>query len=252
MLLLTLLGCDRLAVIERLLEERANPLVAQGVYLGLDVPPGVEFEESDDLHVAACSVFLASVTDPSQLEDSPVSGAELHFRSGENGILSLGEVEQGKYVVTSVDELVYAPGEEARVSFAIEDEEGSMVVDAPEAPDVDVPAEHRAFESLSVSVPDTYDGIVAAVYDLDRSKLTWDSLPEAVDEVYEFTHSDEPVHEVDIPGDAFRRKGTYIVGVAGMTVAGTDGFEGVNTSLSAFIAGRLSIHAVSVSAPDEL
>ncbi len=247
-------GCDRLAAAGQLLEDRSNPLVAQGLYLGMDLPEGVDFEDNDDLHTSACEVFLADVADPSQIENSPVSGAKIHFRSPSNGNLALSEESDsdGKYLVYSGDGLEYAPGEDARVTFTVDGAEGMMHVATPDAPDITLDSEHKALTPMILDLTDyDYQQIVAAVYDLQRSKLTWDNLPEEVGEIYDFTHTDEPVRRLEIPKDAFQRKGNYIVGVAGMEIAGSEEMDGINTSLSAFIAGRMSIHAVSVTAPDE-
>lgn len=254
-LALCLTACDRLAAAGKLLEDRSNPLVAQGLYLGMDLPEGVDFEDNEDLHTSACEVFLADVTDPSQIEESPVSGAAIRFRSAANGNLSLSEESDsdGKYLVYSGDGLEYAPGEDARVTFTVDGGEGMMHVEAPDAPDIDLDSEHKAMTPMVVDLTDyDYQQIVAAVYDIQRSKLTWDNLPEEVGEIYDFTHTDDPVRRLEIPKDAFQRKGNYVVGVAGMEIAGSDDMDGINTSLSAFIAGRMSIHAVSVTAPDDL
>jgi hypothetical protein len=245
LLLLPLVACDRLDAVESL----ADPMVAQGLYLGLDVPDGVDLSGADGFALSAlCNVFLAYVSDPSELADSPVEGAELTFRSPANGILQFREEGGGKYTLDATDGLVYEVGDTPVVSFTNDDQEARLEVLAPEAPDVDLDSSIEREHGLQVDLSGAeYQNVIAAAYDFDRSKLTWDNLPTAVDEVYDFTHTDAPVEEVDIPSDAFLRQGTYIVGVAGMKIADPVTFVGVNATLSAFIAGRLEPSLLAVT-----
>jgi hypothetical protein len=238
-------GCARLDAVNGL----ADPVVAQGMYLGIDVPDGVDLSDADGLQYSAlCNVFLAYVADPSELADAPVEGAKLTFKSPANGLLRFREEGGGKYTLDSTDGLVYEVGDTPIVSFTMDEAEAKLEVLAPEAPEVDLPASVDREDPLDVDLSGyDYQNVVAASYDLTHGKLTWDNLPTAVDEVYDFTHTDTPIERVEIPGDAFLRKGAYVVGVAGMQVADPVSFEGVNTTLSAFIAGRLGLGLVSVN-----
>ncbi len=245
LLILGAVGCDRLTAVGGL----ADPIVAQGVYLGVDAPAGVDLSGADGLDQAAlCNVFLAYVADPSELVNAPVEGAVLSLRSDANGTLEFREEEGGKYTLDSSDGLVYEVGDEPSISFTLEEQASRMEVLAPEAPEVHVPATSDIHEAVEVElIGDSYQNVIAAVYDIDRGKLTWDNLPDAVDQVYEFTHTETPLQTLEIPGDAFLRKGLYAVGVAGMKVADPADFEGVNLTLSAFIAGRITPRFLSVS-----
>lgn len=240
-----LVGCERLEAVGDL----TDPVVAQGLFLGLDIPEGVDLGDSEEFQYAAlCNVFLAYVADPSELADAPVEGAKLTFRSPANGRLEFHDEGDGKYTLDSSDGLVYEVGDSPIVTFEQDGTEAELSVLAPEAPEFEVEATFRRESALDVDLSDyDYQNVVAATYDINRSKLTWDNLPTAVDEVYEFTHTEAPIETIEIPGDAFMRKGPYVVGVAGMQVANPTDFEGVNTSLSAFIAGRLAVQLVSVT-----
>lgn len=239
-------GCNRLEEVEA----TASPIVAQGLFLGVDIPPGVDLSGSEELAQAAvCQVFLAEVSDPSQLAEAPMEGASMRVRSPNvDGTLALAEEGEGKYVADSTDGLVYEPGDRPVVTFDTPDgAEGRLEVLAPEAPEVELPAVIATFEEVHVDLTDhDYQNVIVAAYDVDRGNLTWDNLPDGVDQIYEYTHTEEPVRELTIPGDAFRRQGTYVVGVAGMKIGDATTFEGVNTTLSAFMAGQLDLSLVVV------
>lgn len=243
MLLLLSAGCDRLEQIDA----QTSPLVAQGLFLGVDLPPGVEIDADEALgQTSICQVFLAQVSDPSQLADSPVEGADVRVKSPLYGSLAFAEEGEGKYVVDATSGLVYEPGDEPIVSFELDDVEGRVGGEAPEAPEVDLPSTITIFEPVPVELDEDVENVVVAAYDLDRGNMTWTNLPEGVDQVYEFTHPEEAVRHVEIPGDAFRRKGNYVVGVAGMEIADPEDFEGVNTTLSAFMAGQFALSLLVV------
>ncbi|MDP2309022.1 MAG: hypothetical protein Q8P18_23565 [Pseudomonadota bacterium] len=246
-------GCGRLDAVSNL----ADPVVAQGLFLGLDVPEAYvdDLASTEEFQYAAlCNVFLAYVADPSELANAPVGGAVLTFRSPANGALTFrealgdeGEVT-GKYTLDSSDGLVYEVGDTPAISFTIDGAEARLEVLAPESPDVELPGSFERESPLEVDLSDyAYQNAVAAAYDIDRGRMTWDNLPTAVDEVYEFTHTEEPIEFLEIPAEAFLRKSTYVVGVAGMEVADPLSFEGVNTSVSAFLAGQLAVGLVVVT-----
>ncbi len=247
-------GCNRLDAVSNL----ADPVVAQGLFLGLDVPAAYvdDLAGTDEFQYAAlCNVFLAYVADPSELANAPVEGAVLTFRSPTNGLLTFresvddeGQVVPGKYELDSSDGLVYEVGETPTISFTIDGAEARLDVLAPAAPEVELPGSFQRENPLHVDLSDYgYQNAVAAAYDIDRGKMTWDNLPTAVDEVYTFTHTEAPIEILEIPAEAFLRKSTYVVGIAGMEVADPLSFEGVNTSVSAFLAGQLSVGLVVVT-----
>lgn len=249
-LLALLVACDRLKATEAIVNGATTPVVVQGMFLGLDVPDGVDLSESDELAYASlCEIFLANVTDPANIGQSPVEGAGVSFVSPDSGSLRFGDDGEGKYSLDSEDGLVYTSGEQVVVNVGVNGERvGSMSVRAPAAPEVELPSVQTRNKALTVRV-EGYENLVVAAYDVDHARMAWDNLPSGVEEAYDFTHPPEPVEQVEIPAEAFRRPATYVVGVAGMAIADPDDFEGVNTSLSAFIAGQLTLRPVVV-APD--
>ncbi|MFZ5481072.1 MAG: hypothetical protein ACOZNI_30195 [Myxococcota bacterium] len=249
LVLVLLAGCDRLQQAGETVEGSTSPLVAQGIFLGLDAPEGVDLSDAEELgYTALCSVFLAEVTDAGDITDAPIEGGEIALRSPANGALEFEDEGEGKYTLDSSRGLVYEVGETAVISLAVDDDEGKLVVETPEAPDVDVPEEVKMQTGMVVDLSDyAYENALAAVYDLTRGRMTWDSLPDGVDQTYEFTHPEEPADQIVIPAEAFLRKGNHVVGVAGMEIADVGAFEGVNTQLSALMAGRVALHLVVVT-----
>lgn len=242
-LALPLCGCDRLSQINSLV----NPIVAQGIFVGLDVPSGVDLSESDLLaYTAACSVFLAYVSDPSELDQSPVEGAEVAFRSSANEGLDLSDEGGGKYLLSAEDGLAYTPDDDAVIMTVVDGEEARLEVHTPAAPDVDVPTTLQPQHGFTVDLTGQgYDNVLVAVYDISRGKVTYENLPTDILETYEFTHGEGSVI-AEIPGDAFLRQSSYVVGIAGMEQADASSFEGVSQSLSAFMAGQFALRFIQV------
>ncbi len=245
---LTLSGCDRLASAGDVVDGLGDTTVVQAVFLGADIPSFVELPQDSEFYTAFCKVFLAEVTDVSDFTNAPVSGAEVRFTSSETGRLVLNEDEPGAYQIYSYDGLSYTPGQTATVSFDASGGTGELRVEAPVAPTFSVPLGPRAHEPMTLTVTEgEFPHLVAVVYDLDHDQLSYDSLPDDVEAAYELNSADgEPVTTVVIPGEAFKRKSTYIIGLAGLEVGNAQAFEGVNEALSTFAAGQLGLQVVAV------
>src|SRR5688572_21577978 len=94
-----LTACDRLQTAGETVEGSTSPVVAQGIYLGLELPDGVDLSEAEELsYTALCDVFLAEVTDD-DLADAPLEGAAIGFRSAANGELAFTDAGEGKYTL---------------------------------------------------------------------------------------------------------------------------------------------------------
>lgn len=248
-MLLPSIGCGRLEAAGNAVDDVTAPVVAQGVLLGLELPDGIDLSDAEGFtSTALCRLFLAYVADPGELAEAPVQGAEAALRSDGTGSLDFRDVGEGAYELDAGDGLVYTPGTTASVSIDVDGDEGRLRVAMPDTADVDMPGSVQRQSDFVVELDDgPWANVAVAVYDLDRGRLTWDNVPTGVDEVYAFTHTEGPVDRVTVPAEAVARQGTYVVGVAGMAIADVDGFEGVNTSLSAFIAGRASVSLLSVT-----
>lgn len=247
---LFLVGCDRLQRIADL----ADPVVAQGLFLGLEVPDGLpDLGDVEGFqYAAACTVFLGYFGDPSEITEAPVEGAELQLRSPANGRMVFRDEGEGKYMLDSSDGLVYSPGDALVISFEVDGVEARLDVVAPEPAELELPEVVEPETAVDVDLSDyDFEGALAASYDLGRGRLAWDNLPLSVEEVYDFTHAEGEIDAFELPPEALLRQGTYIVGVAGMQITDPQDFTGVNTSLSAFSAGQIVPRFVAVINADE-
>jgi hypothetical protein len=251
-LCLALVGCDRLTAAGDLIDGYGDTTVVQGLFLGAEVPGGISIPADSGIYTAACKVFLAEIGDASDFEDSPLAGADVSFMSDETGSLDFDEddEEAGKYLLTSQENLAYEPGQDATVRFNTGNEQGSVSVRAPEAPEFELPGNARTQQPMKVRITEgDFTNVVAAVYDFDHSILTWDNLPDDVESAYELNQDgvDDPIRELTIPAEAFKRPATYIIGVGGLQVADAEGFEGANRAYSTFAAARLGIRYTVLS-----
>lgn len=250
--LLALGGCDRLMLAGELINGYGDTTVVQGLYLGAEIPDGIEIPPESGIYTAICKMFLAEVADPSAFDGAPLTGAELQFTSESTRLLDLDEdrEEPGKYVATSLEGLRYEDGDIAVVKFNADGQEGEVRVKSPRTPDVDVPLNHTQQEDLRIQInSDEFSNIVGAAYDLDRGNITWDNFPDDVSSAYELNQDgvDDPVQVLVIPGDAFKRASRYVVAVGGLLLADSDDFEGANTAISTFAAAKMSMHLVIVT-----
>ena len=249
---LTLLGgCKILDDVKDDIEGYTEPIVVQAVLLGIAEPDGVDLSGTEFEQGALLAVYLADASDPTELENAPVSGAAVSVRSESIGNIPMTDEGGGLYRITGEDAgFSYYAGEEFKVVADYDNESHKTAVYAPHPVDTDdIPTEHARGEQLVVdlsSAPGDYDSAIAAVVDITTGEKTWSNEPSGVEELYEFTHTDEDVRKVVIPGAAFPESGVYAVGVAGMHVGETEDYEEVNTALSSFLAGEMSFYGVVV------
>lgn len=246
---LPLAGCGRLDTLSDVLNDLVTPTVADGLYVGVELPDGLDFGFSDDYAVAACQMFLAAVDDPTQIDSAPMDDAKVAFDSPQNDEIAIPDQGDGKYRITSYDGLRYVPGDTATVTFTDSfGGSGTMAASTPAAPEADLPVTGTALQAFTVTTAEPWDNLLVAVYDLDRSEVAYNNLPEAVEDIYAYTHPEEQTDRIEVPGDAIKRAGNYVIGVAGMELADPESFDGVNISLSSFMTGRFTVGLLVVSA----
>lgn len=245
-LLPLLAGCEAINALKDDVEGLTNPLVVQGMYLGVGEPEaGVDLGGTDFDKAAQATVLLADAASVDDLENAPVTGAAVSLRSETGGSVALGDEGGGKYAASSDDGLVYAGGEQ--IALAIETDVLSKVaIVAPPEPDAGLPDTHAAGEPLVVDLAGQgFDMALVVVVDGASGEVTFSNEPADIRELYDFTHGDGTTR-VEIPGGAFGRSSVYAVGVAGLNAASADDFEELNTALSAFLAGKFRFYALTV------
>jgi hypothetical protein len=244
-------GCQTLEEVKDDIEGLTEPIVVQAVLLGIATPDGIDLSGTEYDNAAVLAVYLADASDPANLENAPVVGAAVSVRSESLGSLPMNDEGGGLYRISAEDaDFGYFAGEEFNVVADYDGESRKTVVSAPYAVDTDdIPTTHNRGEEMIVDLTNTpgdYDSVIAAVIDVTTGEKTWSNEPTGVEELYEFTHSDNDVRKVAIPGTAFPVAGVYAVGVAGMHVGDIENYVEVNTALSSFLAGEMAFYGVVV------
>jgi hypothetical protein len=246
---LLLPGCDLLGEAIEELEGLTNPLVAQAFFLGVATPEDPDLaaaiEDSAMELDRAIQVFLADAASADDLTNAPVSGASVTVQVGGGSAVDLDETVDGGYKATGGDGLEYTTGQDATVKVTIGESVAVMSLTLPVAVSATVPTEADANTALVVDLGSEFDGVMGVVIDVLTSEVTWDNRPLGIQELYDFTHTDGSVSTLEIPAEAFPGESLYAVGIAGIENADSETFEGVNTLLTSFMAGKVTFYPVS-------
>jgi len=243
-------GCDLLSDIQEELDGLTNPLVGQGIMIGIDTPDdptlrqaieGTEWENG-----GAIEIFLADATSIDNMADAPVIGAIVKATVGSNDPIRLIEESDGAYSAFSEDGLIYEEGEEVTVSVNLAGGPALFSTILPRAPDLDIPAQHTQGEKLILDLTEyAYENVLALVINVQTQAVVWSNEPTTPQEIYDFTHASSFVDRLEIPGTAFSNQGVYAVGIAGLVVGDAEGFDNMNTLLSSIMTGKMSLFPVS-------
>lgn len=247
-------GCttlDKIQDIQEQIEGYTERFVVMGTYLGV-----APFDADIDLSEAGFSgakaaIFLADAAQYNEIENAPVTGLQPLLRSAGNGALTMVEEENGKYVISGDDGLVYSDAEQTSVVVTYLEEERQISVFAPQAPDLSaVPEIHTAGAGMTIDLSEQgFDNALVVVIDAESGEITYSNEPEGIEALYEMAHgeggalSDDETTEpeplvVVIPERAFAEESIYAIGVAGLVVGETEDMVGINTALSSIIAGQ--------------
>jgi len=245
-----LVGCSWLDKAKETIDDYTNPLVAEGIMLGVAAPESdqIDLSGTDYADGATFSMFLADAASVDDLESAVIGGAYVQFKASSTGSLTASDEGAGLYLLTSADGLEYTPGEEFTVSASKGDVSGKVSMSEAQPVDLTLDETHEPNQALTIDLSTyDYDSALVVVVDMTTGGVTFSNQPEDIKGVYDFTHGDGSVKKVTIPGDAFSEPNgsVYAVGVAGMKVASGDAFDGVNTLLSSMMTGQLVFSAVS-------
>lgn len=233
--LLLLGGCDLIDQGRDLIGDLTNPLVTQALVLGvappseasdIDLPP--EYAEG-----AGATVFLADAADVADLENAPITGADVSIRS-----VAVAEVGAGGYALEPGD-IAYAPNETWELQVTLSGDSATAGIALPPPADFTVPAAHTVNSGLTVDLTgQDFDGAFVVVVD-DGGNIVYDNRPTDIKGLYDLTRG-EAAGVIEIPATAFPQVGGYLVGVAGIrTTTGREDLDGMNTVLSTMMAGQL-------------
>jgi hypothetical protein len=249
--LLLLPGCDLLNDARDELTGLTNPLVGQALIVGIAEP-------EDELVAAALAgtewnmgilaqVFLADATSADDLSNAPVGGANVNAKVGAHEAVRLEEDDDGSYSGTNDDGLFYQVNADVEISVKMEGGPALLSNKLPQAPDVDIPTQQNKGAKLVVDLSGgNFNAVFGVVINAQTSAVVWSNEPTTPEEIYNFGHGSGFVESLEIPGATFANPGLYAVGIAGLVNGNADDFDNVNTLLSSFMAGKMSLYPVTV------
>ena len=247
---LTMLGCDAFQNAKNTIEGLTDPVVAQGLILGVDEPdsPQIQgFLEGTDFSTGtAVSIFLGDANNVANIADAPIIGAIVTIDSGPavvaanadgSGVYTVAPDASGlTYVVDAVWDIYLDTGRE---------DIGVASPLLPPAAWPDVPVQHTTLAPMNIDLTGMgFDSSLIVVID-SNGALTFSNEPTSPQEVYDASTGDDKVGLEVIDASAFPFAGVYAVGVAGLLKTDADQESSINTVLSSFMAGKMEFYAVS-------
>jgi hypothetical protein len=241
-LCLSLSSCDFAEEVIDVFEGLTNPLVSLGMVLGVEPAVGADLEGTDYEEGVFASVFLADAANVNQIDQAPVTGANVTVMT-----VPAFDTGTGLYSIVPTDGLSYLEGVTCRVRVEINGGIAQADLVLPAAADFDPPTQHTAGADMVVDVTgQEFHSLLIIVLEAESGSVTWSNEPETAREFYDFTHRSTEELVVTIPGsEAFPNQTGYLVGVAGMNHTGASNLQHMNTALSTLMAGKMVMSPVS-------
>lgn len=149
-------GCAQLKAWQEEVEALTNQFVLEGIYIGLEEPEDeliAEIIQHTKLRDGStATVFLADASSIDEIENSPISGANVAFESPSNGGINMTESSGGKYELSGDHGLEYWAGEEATIYSDYDGVTHRIKTNAPAAPDIVLDEWHPAGDPLEVDL----------------------------------------------------------------------------------------------------
>lgn len=255
MLLALLGGCflfDKIEDVGDAIEGLTNPLVAQGIVLGVEEPQQEELQPLVDAGLlvpgTGVTVFLADAADADEMDEAPVAGA-LVVVDTSDGPVDASEREAGLY---SVDPGPESPGYvDGAVWTALADvgdgKPHAIGFPLPPAAVLVLPALHTTNTGLELDLTGQgFHSALVIVTEVTSAQTTYSSEPVSIEDLYSLSSNEQELGVYPLPPEAFPIPGTYALGVAGMQNGTDDDLEGVNTLLSRGMAGKMRFFPIVV------
>lgn len=151
-------GCEQVDDIKNTLDGLTNPMVVEGLLLGVeppDVGSGVDLSESDFAQGTTVKAYLADAGDPTQLADAPVVGAKVDFVSdGNGGQILLQDQDDGSYVANEEEDGLSYVAEQVAITAELDGELRKISVNAPPIANVDIASSHAAGNPMAIDISD--------------------------------------------------------------------------------------------------
>jgi hypothetical protein len=231
-------GCKLFGAIEEARELLDDPVTMQGVYVGLEVPSGMN-AEGTLLDVGAQAQAWVQRTGTSGV--STVEEAKVSLISDRRGSVKLS-LEGAAWIADGNDGLEYVVGDEVKLVADYGGERGSISMKVPPGPVADISENHAPGIGMRVTIshPDIdYDNGGILVYDLLNSNVVWESD-------YDVSKPVDPDNLViDVDGSVFEANGLYAVGVLGLVASDEADLIGLNALGSGMLAGQMVLYPLS-------
>lgn len=258
--LLTLTGCDAFNKVKDTIDGLLDPIVAQGLVLGVEPPDSALIDglvdTSEMQSGTTVTLFMADARDVQEIENAPITGADVKL-SGPGIDEAVAEIDSGTYALTPADaEVPYVAGDTWTLTVSREDSDGTVYTSAaalnlPE--DVDfssqIPEQHTAGDPITLDFSGlTYTSALIVVLD-SNGDIAYSNEPDGIREFYDFTHSNETLGTLEIPGSTFADDTVYAVGVAGLNNTDATDLTEMNTALSTVLFGKMNFYPVATGNP---
>lgn len=241
-LVIPLAGCE---AIKDTYEGLTNPLIAEGMILGVEAPESdeIDLESTGYSEGTGLTLFLADAESVTDIENAPVEGADVVLTG--NTTVEATEIGGGGYAVTPSEDLVYEAGETWSVKATVGREEGTAHVRLPPAPNATIAEQHTQGEPVTLNLSGQgFTGALVVVVDVQTGDVTYSTQPEGIRDFYNLTRGDDEVGDITVPGTAFPGESVYALGVTGLTHTTSEDFDGMNTALSGVLAGKMRFFPV--------
>ena len=252
---LSMMSCEAVKDVKDKIAGLLNPLVGQGIVLGIEAPDSdlIDLSTTKYKEGTSVNIFLADAKELDDMENAPVSGADVVVDGNIEVSVDEGATD-GLYAINPGDtDLAYTDNQEWTVTITRTPEEGDAIVSTvnmalPVGADLVVPATHEANTDLVVNFPAGFHAALIVVLDANGS-ITYSNEPQDIKGVYDFATGDDEITEETIPGTAFPGDSAYLVGVAPMVHTLAEDIDSMNTALSKFFTGKMSFYATVVGVP---
>ena len=234
--LVTLSGCRLFGSIQEAVDLLENPVTMQGIYVGLDVPPGVDIEGTD-LDGGAQAQAWVQRTSTDGVETA--TGSKVSLISDRAGSVKLAEGE-GYWFANGLDGLEYVEEDDIRLIVDIGGERSSVGMSTPLGAVVNIPENHSAGTSIRVDMQNQgFDNGGVVVANLLTGEEVWRSE-------YDVEVPLDPDNLlIDVSGEAFLPDQLYAVGVVGLTASTEEDLQDLNEIGSGMLTGLMVVHLVS-------
>lgn len=258
--LFALTGCDAFTKARDTLDGLLEPVVVQGIVLGIEPPQGDGLDELlansrfEDAGTSA-TIFLADAANAAEIETAPISGATVQL-TGSGATGNVNEADDGVYTRIPDGTFPYVPEAMWELVVQRDSPDGVVTSTAQLMLPVDADQSHDIPSMHQVDVPIQldftgleYDAAIVVV--MDQDGVAFSNEPSTIREVYDFTRGNADLTTVEIPGDVFDSESLYLVGVAGLVNTRAGDLDGMNTGLSSVMIGKMRFYPVStIALPD--